>query len=167
VHVVVERSRAKSALALLGCAGFVYVSLAILTVGSATSFVIGILGVLTFTVFGIGWLTLLLRRGPGLVVDDEGLDDRASLVAVGRVPWSDVTGVGSWGAFGTSFVVVRVREPSEYLRRVTPLLRPAAWLNRSLVGSTVTIPSTGLRIGAGGLLALVHEGFQRHRQPLL
>ena len=161
--VVVQRSRVKIVLAVLGCVGFVALSLLLLALGSAASRVVGVLGVLTFGAFGVGWLTLLFRGGPGLVVDDEGFDDGSSGVSVGRVEWSDVTTVDTWGVLGSSFVVVRVRHPRAYLARLGWLWRPAAWANWRLVGSPVTVGSVGLRTGFDGLHELLLEGFEQYR----
>src|SRR4029453_10621842 len=105
MHVEVERSRAKGLAALLGCALFVVASLAIIAQGSAVTLVVGAVGLLTFAGFGIAWIVLLLRTGPGLVVDDTGFDDRSSLgVAAGRVLWADVTSVSQRSVFTTSHV---------------------------------------------------------------
>ena len=161
--VVVERSRGKILLAFLGSVGFVVLSLAILTVGSASSLVVGVLGALTFGAFAVGWLLILFRGGPGLVLDDDGFEDHSSGVAVGRVPWTDVTSVDRWGAFGSAFVVVRVRDPAVYLARLSWLARPAAWANWRMVGSPVTLGSVGLRTGFDHLHGLLQDGFERHR----
>lgn len=105
-------------LSTLGSALFVVASLAIVAQGSAITLLVGAAGVITFTSFGLAWILLCLRAGPGLVVDDTGFDDQSSAVAVGRVMWSDVTSVSEWGAFGSSHVVVNVRNPEVYLARL-------------------------------------------------
>jgi hypothetical protein len=168
MHVVVERSRAKGLAALLGCALFIVASLAIIAQGSAITFVVGAVGLLTFTGFGIAWIVLLLRTGPGLVVDDTGFDDRSSLgVAAGRVLWADVTSVSQRSVFTTSHVVVNVRDPEAYLARLGRLGRLAATANRRLVGSPVTVASVGLKTSFASLHRLLSEGFERYhlRRP--
>lgn len=162
MYVVVQRSRVKGLVAVLGCALFVVGSLAIIAQGSALTLVVGTVGVLTFGLFGIAWIVLLLRANPGLVVDDTGFDDRSSAVAVGRVPWSDVTSVSELRMLSTSFVVVEVREPEAYAARLSRLARLAARANRGLVGSPVTVGSVGLKTSFENLSKLLHEGFEQY-----
>ena len=167
VHVVVERSRVKMLLSTLGSALFVVASLAIVAQGSAITLLVGAAGVITFTSFGLAWILLCLRAGPGLVVDDTGFDDQSSAVAVGRVMWSDVTSGSEWGAFGSSHVVVNVRNPEVYLARLGWFARLAAAANRRLVGSPVTIASNGLKTNFENLNMLLHQAFEQYhaRRP--
>lgn len=166
MHVVVERSRAKGVAAVLGCALFIVASLAWIAEGSAVALVVGAVGLLTFGGFGIGWIVLLLRSGPGLVVDDAGFDDRSSLgVAAGRVLWADVTSVSHRRVFTSSYVVVSVRDPEAYLARLGRLGRLAATANLRLVGSPVTVASVGLKTSFASLFMLLSEGFEWYHLP--
>jgi hypothetical protein len=161
MHVVVERSRAKGLAAVLGCGLFIVASLAVIAQGSAIYFVVGAVCLLTSAGFGIGWIVLLLRPGPGLVVDDAGFDDRSSLgMAVGRVLWADVTSVSHRSVFTASYVVVKVRDPEAYLARLGRLGRLAATANLRLVGSPITVASVGLKTSFASLHMLLSEGFE-------
>ena len=161
VQVVIGRSRVKAVLAVLGCVVFVIASLAILTVGSALSLVIGVLGLVTFGCFGLAWVVLGFRPGPGLIIDDEGFDDASSATAVGRVPWSDVALVGEWTAFSSRIVVVEVRHPETYLIRASWFGRLVARLNARLVGTPVTLSSVGLRTNHDALLEVLRTAHAR------
>ena len=161
--VTIERSRGKSVLALLGCVLFVLASLGILAQGTAATFVVGVVGLVTFGGFGLGWVRLALRRGPGLVVDDDGFDDASTLVSVGRVPWSDVLEVSDWSLSGSTSIVVRVRNPDTYLRRLRGPARWAARVNGRMVGSPVTLASTGLRTDSAELHEVLADGLRRYR----
>ena len=167
MQVVVGRSRAKSVAGLLGCVLFVAASLAIIAEGSALTLIVGTVGFVTFVGFGIGWIVVLLRAGPGLVVDDTGFDDTSSLTAVGRVLWEDVTRVSELSIFWTSFVIIRVRDPELYLARLRGLSRFAAIANNRLFGSPVTITSVSLKIGFADLSRLLAEGLRRYHEPWL
>ena len=165
MQVAVERSRAKGLASILGCAVFIVASLAIIAQGSALTLVVGALGLLTFAGFGIGWIVLLLRAGPGLVVDDTGFSDHSSALAVGRVLWSDVTSVSERSVARTPLVVVNLREPKAYVARLGRLGRVAATANRHLVGSPVVIASVGLKTSSSSLLMLLREGFEQYHLP--
>lgn len=163
MRVVVARSRLKSLACLLGCALFVLASLAIIAEGSALTLIVGAVGVLTFVGFGIGWIVVLFRAGPGLVVDDTGFDDTSSITAVGRVLWADVTRISELSISGTSFVVIGVRDPGLYLTRLRGLARLAAIANNRLFGSPVTIAAASLKISFADLSILLADGLRLAR----
>lgn len=166
MHVVIERSRTKQVAAILGCAVFIVASLAIIARGSALTFVVGAVGLLTFTGFGIGWIVLLFRPGPGLVVDDTGFDDRSSASAVGRVPWLDVRLISRRSIAGTPLVVVEVRDQQAYSARLSRCARVVAAANRRWSGSPVVISSVGLKTSFDSLSTVLHEGFEQYlRRP--
>jgi hypothetical protein len=167
MRVAVARSRAKSTACLLGCALFVAASLAIIAEGSALTLIVGAVGVLTFVGFGIGWIVVLLRAGPGLVVDETGFDDTSSITAVGRVLWADVTTVSQLSISWTSFVVIGVRDPELYLTRLRGLPRFAAIANNRLFGSPVTISAVSLKISFANLSTLLAEGLRKYHEPWL
>jgi hypothetical protein len=105
--------------------------------------------------FGVAGVAMMLRRGPGFVVDDEGFTDASSMVAMGRVPWSDVVNVWKWKASTTTNIVVTVRDPEVYLTRLRGPAKWAAHANLGMVGSPVALASTGLRISRGDLFELL------------
>ena len=70
--------------------------------------------------------------------------------------------MSEWGAFGSSSVVVEVNDPEVYLAQLGWLARLPARANRRMVGSPVTVSSTGLRISSD-LLALLRETHLRYR----
>jgi hypothetical protein len=161
-RVVVERSRTKGLLALGGCVVFVVLCLLIATTGHPVALAIAVLGIVTFGTFGALWVRQLFRSGPGLVVDDHGFDDASSAIGVGRVPWSDVTHVSTWGMPGSRNVVVHVRNPGDHLERLGWFARRSARANISLVGSPVVLNANTLRTDTDCLVRLLREGHERH-----
>ena len=162
MYVEVKRSRVKGLAAFLGCALFILASLAIIAQGSALTLVVGTAGLLTFTGFGIGWIVLLLRTGPGLVVDDTGFDDRSSATAVGRVSWVDVRLLSRRSIAGTPLVVVDIRDPEAYSARLSRFARVVATANRHMLGSPVVISSVSLKISFESLSKLLNEGLEQY-----
>lgn len=167
MHEEIARSRIKMIGCLLACGIFVVASLAIISVGSALTLIIGALGLLTFTAFGIGWIVLLFRSDPGLVVDNTGFHDASSLSAVGRVAWADVRGMSQLRLSGASFVIVDVRDPEAYVARLRGVSRLAGIVNHRMFGSPITVGSVGLQTDFTGLSELMHEGLRRHNEPWL
>ncbi|MBX3466249.1 MAG: hypothetical protein KF878_05045 [Planctomycetes bacterium] len=109
---------------------------------------------------------LLVRGGPGLVIDDEGLIDGTSGAAPGRVRWDEVAAVrvvrvpgGQPGLVGLELVDVE-----RFLDRLSLLQR---WLARSYVAAGD--PPVGLRAASVGLeadaLAALIEAERARRAP--
>jgi len=100
--------------------------------------------------FGVRWLR---DRSPGMILDDDGFDDRSSAVAVGRVPWRDVQDVQTMTIAGQRFIVVRVHEPAPYIERGTWIQRSTRRANARRCGSPITITVGMLGIGCDELVA--------------
>lgn len=160
MQVDFARSRTKAAAILLGCLAFLAMAVFLMTTGPL-GIVVGALVGLTFGVFGVLWSALGFRSGPGLVVDDDGFDDRSSALSVGPVPWSDVLGIGVWSMSGNPCVVVHVDDPHAYARRAPWWGRAAARANIRLVGSPIAISHAGLRTDHETLLATMVEASER------
>ncbi|HET9910836.1 MAG TPA: STM3941 family protein [Anaerolineales bacterium] len=57
-----------------------------------TSVLLRIIGLFSIVFFGFGFVTSLrMIFQPAIIVDDEGIVDRASGTAVGRIPWSNIS----------------------------------------------------------------------------
>lgn len=104
-----------------------------------------------------GFAGLFLTRklfdfAPGLIIDSIGIIDGASGVGVGRVPWTDIIGLTTRRQGRTRWVVVEVRNPEIYIRRVP-------WSRRWLVILTrrhpINISSIMLAIDFDDLLKLM------------
>jgi hypothetical protein len=162
--VVIERSRLKISLALAGVVLFLVAGWFLIRSGDPTGVLIGWVGIVVFGLFGVAGVAMMLRRGPGLVVDDEGFTDSSSVLAMGRVPWSDVVNVWEWKATSTTNIVVTVRDPEAYLARLRGPARWAARANVGMVGSPVALASTGLRISSGDLLELLTSRLRAYQE---
>lgn len=149
----IPRSRGKLALLVLGSAAFVALCGWMLLIDSpeitALHQVVAIAGVAFFGLALLYSLRALFDLRPGLVVREDGFEDRSSPVAVGFVPWHDVTEIAIYkiSVRGASerVLVVKVREPAPYAARGGALARMARRENLRMVGSPITLSSKALR----------------------
>jgi hypothetical protein len=123
--------------------------------------VIGGVGTAFFGVATVGWLTLLRKPGPRLVVDAEGFTDTSSGVASGRTTWDQVTGWHLQHVQRQVNLCVTVQDPDSVLARMGPVKRLLSRANVKLVGTPVCIGLTNLRGGPEPVLAAFE---QYHRQ---
>lgn len=163
-RIEIALSKTKMRAALAGCLGFVALSVWLLSVDEPlpflpevfdSAFAVNLVGGIGLAFFGLCGVMVgrkLFDRRPGLVIDHEGLDDNASGVAVGRIPWRDIAGFDDYQLQGQSMVVVRLRDPEPYLARGNALAGAIRRANFKLCGSPVVIAASGLEIGHAELL---------------
>ncbi len=117
---------------------------------------IGLAAVVFFGACFVVVAELALHRGPGLVIDDEGLVEHTSGTAAGRVRWEEITAIAARSLPGSAAVVaIDVADLDAHLDRLPAWRR---WLVRSNVGvgaSPVTIHVDMLGQDADALAALL------------
>ena len=111
--------------------------------------VVQVYALIAVAFFGICAVYVALKQrdpGPGLVIDAEGLIDRSSGVAAGRVPWADIKGLTVHEVRGQPFLAVDVHDPQKYVARANPLMRPVVAMNMKLFGSPIQLSAVTLQI---------------------
>ncbi len=88
----------------------------------------------------------------------------ASGMAVGFVPWHDITGAGIARFRKQQFLGIAVRNSEQYLARVGRLKRMLMKTNRSTLGYVINIPQVALPVSIEKLLAHINE-YRRHVEP--
>lgn len=173
----IPRSRGKLAALVLGSAAFVALCGWMLTLDgskiSALHQVVAFVGVAFFGLALAYGLRALFDPRPGLVVRGDGFEDRSSPVAVGFVPWREVTAIEIYkiSVRGASerVLVVKVRDPAPYAARGGALARMARRENLRMVGSPITLSSKSLRTSLDELARVFeqrwHEALSGEPQP--
>lgn len=126
---------------------------------------LGIIGAVFFGACAIFTSRKVFDTRPGLIIDDLGITDNSSAVAVGRVFWHDVTDVESFEMYGrrhagpiSKFVILRVKKPQRYLdQQMAFLKRQAMQTNFKMCGTPVTITSNTLKITHQDLYTLLRR----------
>src|SRR5699024_4613228 len=111
--------------------------------------IIRILGFISLILFGYflgSYIPKLRARGPGLVIDKNGITDHSTEASVGFIKWEDITDIRQKKITSNKVMVVRVRNPDEYIARATEKSN-IWWLkgNLELCGSPIAIPSQSLK----------------------
>lgn len=170
---VIELSRFKIGLLLLGAIGFVALGIWMLSLDDAEilaqrrfnnpAFVhgVGALGAAFFGLCGVALVRKWFDARPGLVLSDAGFTDNASGIAAGFIPWSDVSGVAIYELQKQKMLVILLRDTDKYTERGNALRRALNRANVRLCGSPVAIPASALKIGFDDLVAAFDE--YRHR----
>jgi hypothetical protein len=111
--------------------------------------------------FGLGifyFTYKLMDKKPGLVIDHSGITDNSSAVAVGHIPWSEITHIATANVMKQAFLIVIIKNPREYVVKQTGFFkRKGMEYNLKNYGSPVSISATTLSCSIGELQNLVYS----------
>jgi len=163
--VIVQFSKSKVLVILMGAIAFLAGGIWILTLPSAEVSFRGALAAwicIPFSIIvGAFALSRLWSNKPALIIDEKGITDNASGMAVGFVPWSDITGAGIGMFRKQQFLGIAVSNSEQYLAKANRLKRMLMKTNRSALGYVINIPQIALSVPIEKLLAHINE----HRKP--
>ena len=169
-ETIIELSRGKLGLLVLGSGAFVALGAWLLSLDAAEiedgrSFAFfyndplivygaGLAAILFFGLCGLYGLFKMFDRKPGLIFNSSGIVDNASGLAAGFIPWSEVLGAGVYEIQRQKMLVVGVRDPQKYIGRGGAFRRALNKANSKMVGSPIAISSVALKIDFSELVSL-------------
>ncbi len=171
-ETIIKLSKTKILLLLLGASVFVAAGILLLSLDDAQirsqrslndpvyARGLGLVAIVFFGSFGLYGLKKLFDTKPGLVFNDSGIVDNASSVSPGFIPWSEVVGAEIFEIQKQKLLIIKVRDPREYIARGSSLKRTLNKANNRMVGSPISISSNTLGIKFSELVSLF-ERYQR------
>lgn len=83
-----------------------------------SAWVLRLAGFIAIAYFGTLFILYLkvAARKVALIIDKEGIVDRSSFVGVGRILWSQISGIKTHESNSASYVLVFVNEPAEIIK---------------------------------------------------
>lgn len=115
------------------------------------------LGIVFFGLGTVMMLTRLLIRRPILIVDREGIVDRAQLIAAGRVTWDEIEGLSISTVYGQTFLGIHVHDLAALLARKSLLQRLAIRSNTSFGYAPINLPQSLLPVPVEKLAAWMQD----------
>ena len=99
------------------------------------------------------WLVLsVVRPGPAIRADSQGMEDRSSVVSAGWISWSELSRIRGTTTFGQPTVALTPRDWATVVGRQVAWRRALLALNRRLTGSEdLLVSATALPCGADDL----------------
>jgi hypothetical protein len=166
--ITVHFGKGRALVILAGAVVFLALSIWMLTLPSATLSFQGTLAAwicIPFSILvGAFAFSRLCSNRPALIIDEKGITDNASGMAVGFVPWDDITGAGIAKFRRQQFLGIAVRNPEQYLAKAGRLKRMLMKTNRSTLGYVINIPQVALSVSIEKLLAHINE-HREHLEP--
>lgn len=171
-ETIIEVSKKKIALLLLGAGVFVAIGIWMFSLNDARIqsgrgmndpmlvHGLGLVAIVFFGIFGLVGLKKLFNNKPALILNKSGIVDNASAVSAGFIPWSEVVGTRIVDVQRQKMLVINVRDPEKYLARGSLLKQTLNKANYNMVGSPISISSVALAINFSELTSLF-EQYQR------
>jgi hypothetical protein len=166
-EVVIPLSKKKAALLIAGAVAFVSAAVWIWSCADGTTDAVTVkwlaaIGAGIFGICGVYGCFKVFDDKPGLVVDVQGIVDNSSAVAVGRVPWSDISAITVGSISHQRFLTIHVHDPRKYIAGGGFVRRWLNAANAKLTGSPINIASNSLALSFDELELIVKDAFRTH-----
>lgn len=170
----VEVSISKRKVALLALGGIAFVALGIWLFAEANAQTRrpplyvksgAIVTILFFGMCTVLALRKLFDRTPGLLLDGKGITDRLTRnfrgASDGQVMWADIKDVEARKVHGQRYLVLIMKNPTEYVERGNVVARFFRRLDAKLYGSPLYISTGALKMDFENLASMVRAFHQR------
>ena len=166
-EIRIELSRAKVLLLAAGSLTFVALGFWLLTINLSDQRAFGpfrspllIRGTGLASICFFGWCGVIAIRKlfdakPGLIFNNSGLVDNSSGLAVGLIPWAEITGMQIYEIQNQRFITIFVSNPERYLEAAGPIKRWFSGASTKMCGSPISISANALRIDFNELHSLL------------
>ena len=109
----------------------------------------------------------LTDKKPGIVIDDEGITDNSSAVAVGLIPWSDIKQLAKAKVMKQEFIIIVVNNPEYYLSQQTSFLKKKGMkYNYNNYGSPLAISANGLKCNLKELTIILERKLSEYKSKV-
>ena len=175
---IIELSKTKIALGILGSFAFVIAGVWLLTQDAesirtssgfrlffnnpAVAYGLGFLSIAVFGILALFFFKKLFDKEPGLIFNSSGFVDNASAAAAGFIPWSEVLGSRVFEMQRQKMLVIMVTEPQKYVDRGSAIKRKLNQANFNMIGSPISISATALKTNFAELQSLFDEYQQKY-----
>lgn len=103
---------------------------------------------------GLYGVRRLLGDRRGVVFSSVGVMDHTSGITAGMIPWCDIVGAEIVKLSTQSVLIIKLKEPQQFLKHQNLLKWPFLALNDRICGSPVAISPSALKVGPSELLDL-------------
>ena len=125
-------------------------------------FISGLAGVLFFGLCSVFITRKVFSNKPGLIINDEGIQDNSNATSIGLIEWNDITGVKTLERASSKILVIKTSEPEKYIERAGNFIsKKAMKANNKMYGSPLSIISNSLKIKLSELESLVQEQIEK------
>ncbi len=121
---------------------------------------VGVASILFFGLCAVFIAKKLPDKTPGLIINNQGVTDNSSAVAVGLIPWDDIKEITITNVANQKFLMLIVKNPDDYINRQTGFIKKKAMqMNYNSYGSPISISANGLKCNFDELFKTLQDKF--------
>ncbi len=165
--ISIPLSKGKLLLSILGAFAFVAIGFWFVlappsrTGSSLESTLLMVLGLVAILFFG-GIAILVIRKlfdsRPGLIIDEQGLNDNSGGLSAGQILWQDIENFQALQIQRQRLILVLVNNPQDYIdRQSNGWKRKLMAMNYRQYGTPISISANGLKISFAELLEMLEQ----------
>jgi len=126
--------------------------------------IIGIVGVIFFSLCLIFIVRKLFDNKPGLVIDENGITDNTNATSMGLIEWNDITMVEKKKVMSTKFLIIHTNNPEKYIQRAKNFIsKRAVEMSCKTYGSPISITPNSLKMNFEDLEALITVELKKNK----
>lgn len=133
--------------------------------GPAVIIVIGIISILFFGGIAILVIRKFFDQRPGLVIDEQGINDNSGGLSAGQILWADIEDFSVLQIQRQRLILILVKNPQDYLdRQSNGWKRKLMAMNYRQYGTPLSISTNGLKISFATLLEILKHHLEVFQQ---
>lgn len=172
--IIIPLSKGKLLLSTLGAFAFVAIGFWFVlapptrTGSSLESTLLMVLGLVSILFFG-GIAILVIRKlfdsRPGLIINEQGLNDNSGGLSLGQILWTDIEDIQVLQIQRQKLLLILVKNPQDYLdRQSNGWKRKLMAMNHRQYGTPLSISTNGLKISFAELLEILKQQLELFQQ---
>lgn len=124
-------------------------------------------GLVSVGFFGIAvyfFIGKLMARGPGLIIDDIGIEDYSSAVSVPKIYWKDIAEIEVFTIKSQPIILFKLNNPQTYIDQAKGFKRKMMEMNHKWYGTPLSISANSLDVSFEELLEMVSHRFGAYKE---
>ena len=125
------------------------------------------IGIIAVLFFGFVFITLIRKvlfdKNLGIIINEKGIFDNSSFVAVGLIKWEDIISIKKSNVGKTSFLLIDVKNPENYIKTSSKIKSNLLKANYRSYGTPISISSNFINCDFDQLEEYILDGFKLHK----
>lgn len=128
---------------------------------------IRLIGIIAVLFFGFALITLtrkvLFDKNLGIIINEKGIIDNSSFVAVGLIKWEDIISIEKSKVRSTNFLLIKVKKPENYIDNQNPIKSKLLKANYKSYDTPISISSNFISCNFNQLEKLILNRFEQYK----
>ncbi|WP_242258262.1 STM3941 family protein [Streptococcus thoraltensis] len=160
--IIIPHKKIGNIIYAFGALCFVLIGLSFLTIPSFPIQLIGLPSIAFFGIFLVIYTKKIFSPRPLLIIDEQGITDNSSALAIGFIPWKDIENVELRHMLNQTFISVEVKSHDAYLAKMTPFQRYATKANLKMGYPLVNITLNTTGADSQTIHQRIEEDFEHY-----